>query len=132
MNHTDTDRVTAMVASDKVTAELDGATLKIHLTADLLKLVEEAYEKHNDTRDVVGGLNVNEDWFISRVLFGSGLTFISDCFQKWLKSRLEDVKESDDVKIEAYEEERAKYCDECDELLEDCVCDEDEDEGCPF
>jgi len=118
-----------MSQKDKATVELEGEILKIHLTADMLERVMEAYEYHNGVRDIVRGKKVIKDEFVSRLLFGGGITFMSDSFGKWLISRMEDIKDSDDARLEDYEEERAKYCDECDELLENCMCDEDEYNG---
>jgi len=120
----------ATSAIDKMSVELDGLTLKIQLTGDVLKLIEDAHAKYMEVADEIGlGTGGGIGTTVSHILFYGGLAYDSPSFRAWLKERVQQFIDHEDFILEQHQEERGKYCDECDELLEDCRCYEDEDNG---
>jgi len=124
-NHVnETERIAAMRSDGKITVELDGAILKFHLPADVRKLITDALGEHNDIKEEMGETADGLDRFVSTLFLKGGLTHERP-FREWLKERLKEVAFHDAGSLEDHLEERARYCSECDELLENCLCYED-------
>jgi len=111
--------------NEKIITELDGSTLKINLSPDVLQLILDAHMKHIDTSNRMGAAAADENTFVTRLFLKGGLEMEMP-FREWLKERIKASIDYDDFRLEQYQAERADYCDECNELLENCVCDEDE------
>lgn len=117
-----------MSANEKITVELDGATLKFFLPNDVMTLITDAHERHIDTSDQIGAAAASLELFVSHLFLKGGLEFEMP-FRAWLKERLRAVVDHEEFILERYRENRDKYCPDCDELYENCVCYEDEENG---
>jgi len=89
--------------SDKISAELDGLTLKIHLTYDVLKLIEDAHARYMEVADEIGcGTGGGIGTTINHILFYGGLAYDSPSFRAWLKERAKLFVDHEEYILEKY------------------------------